>query len=64
MTTIRYARYVCVNREKGSVVWCESHQSALDNLAANGGQLYDTEKDNMGTIEQALLEARRKMCVE
>lgn len=31
MTTIRYGRYVCVNKEKGSVVWYESKQSAMDN---------------------------------
>lgn len=61
MTTIKYGRYVCVNKEKGSVVWHESKQSAIDNQKENGGELYDTEEDDMDVVENALHEARKVM---
>lgn len=64
MTTIKYGRYVCVNKEKGSVVWHESKQSAMDNQKENGGELYDFTKDNPVIIERALQAARKKMGVE
>ena len=64
MTTIKYGRYVCVNKEKGLVVWYESKQSAMDNQKENGGELYDMEEDDMEEIENALYEARKVMGVE
>lgn len=64
MTTIRYWRYVCVNKEKGSVVWHESKQSAMESQEVNGGEVYDTEEDDMEEVENALYEARKVMGVE
>lgn len=61
MTTIKYGRYVCVNKEKGSVVWYESKQSAMESKEVNGGELYDTEEDDMDVVENALHEARKVM---
>ena len=61
MTTIKYGRYVCVNKEKGSVVWYESKQSAMESQEMNGGELYDMEKDDMEVVENALHEVRRMM---
>ena len=61
MTTIKYGRYVCVNKEKGSVAWYESKQTAMDNQEVNGGELYDTEVDDMEVVENALHEVRRMM---
>lgn len=61
MTTIKYGRYVCVNKEKGSVVWYESKQSAMESQEVNGGELYDTEVDDMEVVENALHEVRGMM---
>ena len=46
------------------MVWYESKQSAMDNQKENGGELYDTEEDDMEEVENALYEARKVMGVE
>lgn len=64
MTTVRYARYVLVNEEKGSIAWYENPASATKAKNINGGTIYDLDTDDPHTIEQALHSARLNMGVE
>lgn len=65
MTTIRYARYVVVNEQTGSIAWYENKkraQRAADSDIDN--TLYDYDTDEPETIEKALANARKNMGVE
>lgn len=64
MSTERYSQYVVVNEATGSIVWHGSLDNAKKDQEANGGRLYDFNKDNPVTIERALHAARRKMGIE
>lgn len=64
MSTVRYSQYVVVNEATGSIVWHGSLDNAKKDQEANGGRLYDFNKDNPVIIERALQSARRKMGVE
>ncbi len=64
MSTVRYSQYVVVNEATGSIVWHGSLDNAKKEKEANGGRLYNFDKDNPAIIERALQSARRKMGVE
>lgn len=64
MSTVRYSQYVVVNEATGSIVWHGSLDNAKKDQEANGGRLYDFNKDNPATIERALHAARLRMGVE
>ena len=64
MSTIKYSNYVVVNEATGSIVWHGSLDNAKKDQEANGGRLYNYNKDNPATIERALHAARLRMGVE
>lgn len=59
MTTVRYGRYVLIDRENGNVVWYEKPPKE-----PGQGRLYDTQSDNWDDIEKELKEARKKIGVD
>ena len=64
MTTIRYARFVLVDPDKGFIAWYESAATAAREQQRHGGQLFDLDLDDPQTIEQTLHAARQNMGVE
>lgn len=64
MTTIRYARFVLVNEDKGFIAWYDKKATAYKIQASVGGTVFDYDTDNHQTVEHAILSARHRMGVE
>ena len=64
MTTVRYARFVLVDEELGSVVWYDNRKEAEEAQNLNGGRLYDADVDDPHELDMALRNARKNMGVE
>lgn len=55
------AQYVLVNAEKGSVVWFESHDSAVRAHAQYGGSIINTATADPDFVRRVLDNAHRNM---
>lgn len=64
MTTIRYARFVLVDPDKGFIAWYERAATAASEKELHGGTLFDLDTDDPQIIEQTLHAARQNMGVE
>ena len=64
MTTVRYARYVLVNEDRGMIAWYESDKTALRDQQKNGGEIFDTDNTDPEDLEIILHHVRKNMGVE
>lgn len=64
MGIVKYARYVIVNIEIGSVIWYECQSAAEKAQNENGGTLLDTESIGDIELNRLIQEARKNMGVE
>ena len=55
------AQYVLVNTERGSVVWYESHDSAVRDRAQYGGTIINTRTADPEFVKRVLENARKNM---
>lgn len=55
------AQYVVINIDTGTVVWCESYQSALAFQTAAGGVVLNTASANPQLVQSLLASARANM---
>ena len=56
-----YGQYVLVNTEKGSVVWYESHDNAVQDQARYGGTIINTATADPAFVKRTLADARKNM---
>lgn len=56
-----YGQYVLVNTEKGSVVWYESHDNAVQDQARYGGTIINTATADPAFVKRTLANARKNM---
>lgn len=64
MGIVKYARYVIVNIEAGSVIWYECQSTAEKAQKENGGTLLDTESTSETELSCLIREAHKNMGVE
>ena len=57
------AKYLFVNEDYGTVIWCESHLTAVRACKANpnGGIIINTATADPATVARALANARQNM---
>lgn len=57
------AKYLLVNEDHGTVVWCESYKSAVQSCkdSPNGGIIINTATADPATVARALANARQNM---
>ena len=57
------AQYLLVNEDHGTVIWCESHLTAVRACKANpnGGIIINTATADPATVARALANARHNM---
>ena len=55
------AQYVLVNTEKGSIVWYESHDSAVRDQTKYGGSIINTRTADAEYVKRVLENARKNM---
>ena len=62
-TTDYPAQYLLVNEDCGTVIWCESHLTAVRACKANpnGGIIINTATADPATVARALANARQNM---
>ena len=62
-TTDYPAQYLLVNEDHGTVIWCESHLTAVRACKANpnGGIIINTATADPATVARALANARQNM---
>jgi hypothetical protein len=56
-----YGQYILVNEEKGSVVWHESHDTAVHDQAKYGGTIINTATADPDFVKRTLDAARKNM---
>ena len=64
MGIVKYARYVVVNIEIGSVIWYECQSTAEKAQKENGGILLDTESMDETELNRLIRGAHKNMGVE
>ena len=57
------AQYLLINEDHGTVIWCESHLTAVRACKAspNGGIIINTATADPATVARALANARQNM---
>ena len=57
------AKYLLVNEDHGTVVWCESYKSAVQSCkdSPNGGIIINTATADPATVARVLANARQNM---